>query len=686
MKLRVATDVGGTFTDLVYISEGEIHAVKSDTVYPNFDQGVINAAAKAKLNLADVSFFAHGTTVVINALTERKGVKTALITTSGFRDVLEIARGNTPDIFNNYYRKPEPFVPRYLRRELSERVDYQGQVLQPPRLEQLDDIVGDFQQEGVEAIALCFLHAYLNPQHEQLAANYLRDKWPTVKVICSHEICSEWREYERSSTTVLSAYVLPPAQNYLDTLKTQLSAKGLASDPFIMQSNGGIATLQAAKNNPISLVESGPVGGMLGAVAYGQLINEANIMALDIGGTTAKCSLVHNGRTRITTEYIIEKTASTAGYPIKTPVIDIVEIGNGGGSIAHLDAAGSLRVGPESAGSTPGPVAYGRGGKQATTTDANLFTGKINPENFAGGEIKPDMQGVEAAFQALAEPLGVKAIDVAHGVIRIANANMVNALKLISVNRGYDPRDFALMAFGGGGAMHACALARELNARKLIIPPMAGVFSAFGMLMIDLRRDYIRTQRLELKVDALDDIQQAFAQQINKAESDYQNDGFSTDKLFHELFIDARYQGQEHTVKVKVDSLNQEPKESIASISAQFHKAHEQEYSFQLPDSDIEIVNFHLVSYAVLDKANLKGQNKVGADASAALIEDRAVDYDDLGVHQAFVYQREKLCHGMSFEGPAIIEESTTTTVVEPGARVEVDGFGGLHIYLEGRA
>lgn len=686
MKLRVATDVGGTFTDLVYINEGEIQAVKSDTVYPNFDQGVINAAAKAKLNLADVSFFAHGTTVVINALTERKGVKTALITTSGFRDVLEIARGNTPDIFNNYYRKPEPFVPRYLRRELSERVDYQGQVLQPPRLEQLDDIIEDFQQEGVEAIALCFLHAYLNPQHEQLAANYLRDKWPAVKVICSHEICSEWREYERSSTTVLSAYVLPPAQNYLDTLKTQLSAKGLASDPFIMQSNGGIATLQAAKNNPISLVESGPVGGMLGAVAYGQLINEANIMALDIGGTTAKCSLVHNGQTRITTEYIIEKTASTAGYPIKTPVIDIVEIGNGGGSIAHLDAAGSLRVGPESAGSTPGPVAYGRGGKQATTTDANLFTGKINPENFAGGEIKPDMQGVEAAFQALAEPLGVKAIDVAHGVIRIANANMVNALKLISVNRGYDPREFALMAFGGGGAMHACALARELNARKLIIPPMAGVFSAFGMLMIDLRRDYIRTQRLDLKIDALDDIQQAFAQQIKKAESDYRNDGFSTDKLLHELFIDARYQGQEHTVKVKVDSLNLEPKESIASISAQFHKAHEQEYSFQLPDSDIEIVNFHLVSYAILDKANLKGQNKVAADASAALIEDRAVDYDDLGIHQSSVYQREKLCHGMRFEGPAIIEESTTTTVVEPGARVEVDGFGGLHIYLEDRA
>lgn len=683
MNLRVATDVGGTFTDLVYIREGEIKAVKSDTVYPNFDQGVINAAAKAQLSLSEVSFFAHGTTVVINALTERKGVKTALLTTSGFRDVLEIARGNTPDIFNNYYRKPEPFVPRYLRREIAERLDHRGQVIQAPELEALDTILADFQNDGVEAIALCFLHAYLNPAHEQLAADYIRKKWPAVNIICSHEICAEWREYERSSTTVLSAYVLPPAQKYLNTLKEQLANQGLASDPFIMQSNGGIATLQAAKANPISLVESGPVGGMLGAVAYGRLIDESNIMALDIGGTTAKCSLVHQGRTRVTTEYIIEKTATTAGYPIKTPVIDIVEIGNGGGSIAHLDAAGSLRVGPKSAGSTPGPVAYGRGGQQATTTDANLITGKINPKNFAGGDIEPDMAAVHNAFAALAKPLGVEALDVAHGVIRIANANMVNALKLISVNRGHDPRDFALMAFGGGGAMHACALARELNARKVIIPPLAGVFSAFGMLMIDLRRDYIRTHRLDLSEAGIDSIQTTFAEQLAQAETDYGQDGFRPEQLLHELYLDARYQGQEHTVKVRVANLELTGQEFIAAISSAFHKSHEQEYSFQLADSPIEVVNFHLVSYALLDKAELKAQQKSDSDASPALLETRLVDYDDLGVHEASVYQREQLLHGMQLRGPAIIEESTTTTVVEPNTRLEVDGFGGLHIYLE---
>ncbi|GAA6151322.1 hydantoinase/oxoprolinase family protein [Pseudoteredinibacter isoporae] len=683
MNLRVATDVGGTFTDLVYIQDGEIKAVKSDTVYPNFDQGVINATAKAQLSLSDVSFFAHGTTVVINALTERKGVKTALITTAGFRDVLEIARGNTPDIFNNYYRKPEPFVPRYLRREVRERLDHGGHVIEAPQLEALDAIISDFQNEGVEAIALCFLHAYLNPAHEQLAADYIRARWSSVHIICSHEICAEWREYERSSTTVLSAYVLPPAQNYLNTLKDQLSRRGLLNDPFIMQSNGGIATLQAAKANPISLVESGPVGGMLGAVAYGRLIDESNIMALDIGGTTAKCSLVHQGRTRVTTEYIIEKTATTAGYPIKTPVIDIVEIGNGGGSIAHLDAAGSLRVGPKSAGSTPGPVAYGRGGEQATTTDANLMTGKINPDNFAGGDIEPDMAAVHSAFDTLAKPLAVEAIDVAHGVIRIANANMVNALKLISVNRGHDPRDFALMAFGGGGAMHACALARELNARKVIIPPLAGVFSAFGMLMIDLRRDYVRTHRLDLNEAGITEIRNGFAEQLKQAETDYGHDGFGSEQLLHELHLDARYQGQEHTVKVRVADLDADGPAFIDALSAAFHKRHEQEYSFQLADSPIEVVNFHLVSYALLDKAELKAQEKTGSDASSAVLETRSVDYDDLGVHEASVYQREKLRHGMSLLGPAIIEEDTTTTVVEPNTHVEVDGFGGLHIYLE---
>jgi N-methylhydantoinase A len=593
-----------------------------------------------------------------------------------------MARGNTPDIFNNYYHKPKPFVPRFLRQEVTERIDHQGEVISPIHLGDVEDIVNGFRDEGVEAVGICFLHAYLNPKHELAALAQVNRLWPEVRVIASHQISAEWREYERTSTTVLSAYVLPPAQHYLDKLKHRLVDKGLTNDPFIMQSNGGIATLQAARNNPIALVESGPVGGILGAAAYGRLIGENDIMALDIGGTTAKCSLIHDGNTRITTEYVIEKDATTTGYPIKTPVIDIVEIGNGGGSVAWIDAAGSLHVGPQSAGSTPGPVAYNRGGETPTTTDANLITGRINPDNFAGGDIEPDLDRVEAAFSKLADQLSVDAIDVAHGVIKIANSNMVNALKLISVNRGHDPRDFALMAFGGGGAMHATSLARELNARKVIIPPFAGVFSAFGMLMIDLRRDYIQTHRVEISDQRKNDIIAGFDKLLEQARTDYSNDGFGEDLLFNELYVDARYEGQEHTVKVRLPDTQLDSETFVSRLLDAFHSAHYQEYSFHLHDSKIEIVNFHLVSSGQLDKAKLEPlEPSDSSDATKARIGSREVDYDDLGVHCAAIYQRDLLRSGMIFDGPAIVEEPTTTTVVLPGNRVEVDHFGGLHIY-----
>ena len=422
---------------------------------------MLNAVSKAGVSYADIAFFAHGSTVVINTLTERKGAKTALLTTKGFRDLLEIARGNTPDIFNVRYQKPEPFVPRHLRLETVERMDYQGEVVTALDLTELPQQLDYFRAQGVEAIAISFLHAYQNPAHEQQLAAAIAQQWPEVAVICSHQVTREWREYERTNSAVLSAYVMPAARSYLDKLGNKLAEDGLGHEPYIMESNGGIIPLHSARNNPITLVESGPVSGILGAEAYGRLINEPEILALDIGGTTAKCSLIHQGRASITTDYVIEKTPTSAGYPIKTPVVDIVEIGNGGGSLAWIDAGGSLRVGPESAGSQPGPVAYGRGGTAPTTTDANLFTGRINPDAFAGGEIRPDEQAVQRAFQQLADQLDVSAMDCAHGVLQIANANMVNALKLISVNKGHDPRDFALMAFGGGGAMHAVALRKS---------------------------------------------------------------------------------------------------------------------------------------------------------------------------------------------------------------------------------
>lgn len=679
MSTRVASDVGGTFTDLVSLSDGKVMAVKADTTPPDFEQGVLNALAQSGLAGSKIGFFAHGSTVVINALTERKGVKTGLITTAGFRDVLEIARGNTPDLFNIYYRKPKPLVPRYLRREVRERVSYKGEVLAPLMEADLPGILDDFRADGVAAIAVCFLHAYANPVHEKRVVELIRKQWPEVAVIASHEISLEWREYERTNTTVMSAFVLPVARQYLERLEAGLKSRGVQKPPFIMQSNGGIATVAAAKANPITLVESGPVSGILGAVVLGNIIGERNLIVLDIGGTTAKCSLVHEGETRITTEYYLERTPTSPGYPLKTPVIDIVEIGNGGGSIAWIDAAGSLHVGPHSAGSQPGPVAYGRGGASPTTTDANLLTGRISPKRFVGGAITPDMANVRAAFARLGEKLGCSAEETAHGVLQIANANMVNALKLVSVNRGYDPRDFALMAVGGGGPMHATTLAAELGIPKVIIPPHAAVFSAWGMLMLDLRRDYIRTRITSMDPERGQALSETFGQLTGEAAAAFHADGIAKDRVRVELFVDARYKGQEHTVKVPVatsgDGID------IAATVERFHAKHQQEFTFRL-GNPVEAVNFHVIAYGLIDKPKLESAPLGPADASAAYTGKRTVDLDDAGIVEASVYERARLAPGMRFEGPAIAEEESTVTLILPGQSVTVDPWGSLHISL----
>lgn len=679
MSIRVATDVGGTFTDLVYLKDGRVGVVKADTTPPNFERGVIDALERSRLEGRDIDFFAHGSTVVINALTERKGVKTGLITTAGFRDVLEIGRGNTPDLFNIYYRKPKPLVPRYLRREVRERVSYKGEALTPLVETDLDPILADFKADGVEAIAISFLHAYANPAHERRIAELIKVRWPEVAVIASHEITLEWREYERTNTAVMSAFILPVARRYLERLESEIAAKGIGRSPFIMQSNGGIATVAAAKANPIALVESGPVSGILGAVVLGEIIGERNLIVLDIGGTTAKCSLIHEGETKITTEYYLERTPTSPGYPLKTPVINIVEIGNGGGSIAWIDTAGSLHVGPQSAGSQPGPVAYGRGGVAPTTTDANLLTGRINPQRFVGGAITPNMATVEAAFAALGAPLGRSAMETAHGVLQIANANMVNALKLVSVNRGYDPRDFALMAFGGGGAMHATALAAELGIPRVIIPPHAAVFSAWGMLMLDLRRDYIRTRIVPMSDDARADLRDTFSTLETNAIAAYAADGLSATRVRVECFVDARYRGQEHTVKVPIAMIGQEF--DVAATVERFHAAHEKEFTFRL-DNPVEAVNFHLIAYGLIDKPRIEASASGPADATPACCGMRLVDLDVLGVVKTTLYERSRLIPGMRFTGPAIVEEEATSTVIFPGQTVTVDPWGSLHIEL----
>ena len=684
--IRVATDVGGTFTDLVCFEtdhgtgESRIITAKSDTTPPNFEQGVLNVLAKGGVDPKSVDFLAHGTTVVINALTERKGVKVGLITTEGFRDTLEIARGNRPDFFNLHYEKPKPFVPRYLRRELPGRVSYKGEELKPLDLTGLPAILDDFRKEGVEAIAICFLHSYADMSHEQAALAEVQRLWPGVSVVSSHQITREWREYERTNTAVLSAYVQPTAERYLSRLHNGLREQGFDKSPYIMQSNCGVDSLESVSRIPITMVESGPASGFWGAAELGKLIGEPNVLALDIGGTTAKCSLIENGEVRIKTDYWIERDRTSAGYPIMVPVVDLVEIGNGGGSIAWVDDFGKLHVGPQSAGAMPGPAAYGRGGTKATTTDANLWLGRINKDYFCGGDIAADMKSTKTAIEAVGKKLGVDADEAARGIIRIANNNMVNALKLVSLNRGHDPRDFTLIAFGGGGAMHAAALAAELGVKKVVVPAGASVFSAWGMMMSDLRRDYFVTRLADLRKGAAAGIEAVFAESEERARVQFAAEGIDATKVKFLRYGKFRYQNQEHTTEVLVSG-GKVTDDRLAEIEAAFHETYEREYTYRL-DAPVEMVGIHLVASAEVGKLTMRKREATGAKAEAALKGHRDVDYALEGIHKAAIYDGARLEPGMSFSGPAIVEDSGSTVVVHPGNKVEVDGYGNIHIHL----
>jgi N-methylhydantoinase A len=683
VSVRVASDIGGTFTDLIYLDEvtGEVGITKASTTPHNFAIGVEDTLGKSGMNVADTTFFVHGSTIIINALTERKGVKTGLITTKGFRDVLAITRGNRPDIYNMYYSKPVPFVPRFLRTEVRERVNYKGEELEPLNEEDVREVVDLLREQGVEAIAVCFLHSYANPDHEARCGALLREIVPEIPVTLSHEICREWREYERTNTTVLNAYVQPIAVNYLNSLEQDFGEMGMGRVGHIMQSNGGTATFEMARQAPIRTCESGPVAGVIGAAVIGDLLGEANIISLDIGGTTVKSSLVENGVPKIITDYRIEYRRDWEGYPIKVPTVDIVEIGAGGGSIAWVDKAGSLRVGPVSAGAVPGPACYGAGGEKPTVTDANLVVGRINSEYFLGGEIKVSMDRARQSMREISDFFGMSVEEAAMGVIRLADANMVNALKLVSVRRGYDPREFTMVAFGGGGSMHAAALGRELRVKRIVVPMAPAVFSAWGMLMTDVRNDYIRT--MVVRTDQIEPahLREIFAGMEREAAEDLGREGMEEEQMVFQRFADMRYMGQEHTVKVPIP-VGQLTEKELLEINERFHQLHEQAYAFRL-ESPVELVNFHLTALGQVEKPRI---SRLTEDSACTVEEaykgDRQVIFDE-GFLATPTYERELLPPGAKLFGPLIAEEPAATTVVFPGQRLTVDEYGVLHIEEE---
>ncbi|MBM3517081.1 MAG: hydantoinase/oxoprolinase family protein [Alphaproteobacteria bacterium] len=672
---RLATDVGGTFTDLVYFDEASnaLRVAKTLTTPADPSRGVIEAIDRAGLVAEAATYFVHGGTTVINAITEHNGVKTALVTTRGFRDVLEIGRGNRPDLYNLLFHTPASFVPRALRFEVGGRIGVDGRELEPLNLDDLDGLAASCQREKVAAIAIQLLHSYAFPAHESAAARYLRDRLPRVTVTASHEISREWREYERATTAVLNAYVQPIVQRYFDNLEARLRATGIRCALFAMQSNGGTTTFDWARTHPITLIESGPAAGVNGAALIGAQCREPNVISLDIGGTTAKCSLIEDGEPKVTTGYSLERTRVNPGYPVKVPVIDIVEIGAGGGSIAWLDEANRLSVGPVSAGADPGPASYGLGGIHPTVTDAMLLAGVLDPDDFAGGQIRLSREQAERAFAPLAERLGADTRAAARAVRRVVEANMINALKLVSVQRGYDPREFVLAAFGGGGPMHAAALGRELGVREVIVPRYPGTFSAWGMLATAPRRDIIRTRFLAQDAIGIADIKALFGEMQAEAEG-YFASGEAHRAITFSHALELRYVGQEHVVAFPIDLADA----TIEAILDAFHRAHERTYTFRLPDQPVEFVHFRLTAEAEVPRPRFE---RLASAAHAAEPKGRRpVDFIDDGVRETLIYARDALPAGFRTAGPLVIEEASATTVVLPGQALAVDELGFLHI------
>lgn len=682
MALRVAVDIGGTFTDLVYVDDatGALGLAKTSTTPGRLQEGVLAAIRQAGFDPAEVARFVHGTTVVINAITERKGVPVGLLTTRGMRDVLEIGRGNRPDIYNLRYQKPRPFVPRRLRLEVRERLAPDGSVVEPLREDDVAAAAEAFRRAGVQAVAVCFLHAYANPEHERRAGDLLRRLLPGAFVTLSHEITREWREYERTSTTVLNAYVGPIASGYLERLEADLRAAGIGGALHIMQSGGGTITFAAARETPIHLVESGPVGGVVGAAALAAELDLGDVITLDIGGTTAKSSLIKGGEVAVTTDYRLEWTPRYAGYPVKVPVVDIVEIGAGGGSIAWLDDTGRLHVGPESAGADPGPAAYGRGGTRPTVTDANLITGRLDPEAFLGGRMRLDLEAARRAYQPLAAHYGIDVDAAALGVLRVADAVMMNALTLVSVQRGYDPRDFSLVVMGGGGPLHGPALARELGIRRVVVPRAPGHFSAWGMLTSDLRRDLVQTFVTDLDHAAAGDLEARFTAMETELIGAFAAEGLERAAVTCVRAADLRYRGQEHTVRVPVPGRLDGPAD-VEAVIGRFHEAHQRQYTFRL-DSGVEAVNLHVTAVVRQPRPARAPLDRVPGEAGAnrALVGRRAVLFGAGQRLEVPVYDRGRLPAAAEVRGPAVIAEEASTTLLHPGMAMVVDDFGNLHI------
>jgi N-methylhydantoinase A len=674
-RFRVAMDIGGTFTDLVAYDEetGRYTAGKSSTTPADLTEGVLNALTAIEAPPELCSFAVHGTTQGLNAFLQRRGERVLLLATEGAGDVYHIARGNRTRLYDIHFRKPVPLVPRSDIVEIGGRLDYAGEELQPLDVEAVRAAARRAREQGFGALAVAFLFAYVNPVHELEAEAVLREELGDLPISLSHRIAREWREYERTCSTVIDAYTSPVVRRYLDRLEDRLQDAGVSVPLHVMQSSGGIVTAQTARQASLPTLLSGPVGGTLGGVALARLLGRRNLICIDMGGTSFDVSLVVDGEPDVSTE------ASLEGFPLLMPVVNIHTIGAGGGSIAYAEAGG-LRVGPESAGADPGPACYGLGGTQATVTDANLVLGRVDPGSFAGGQMALDVDAAHKAVGSLASELGLDTPVMAEGICDVINAKMAQAIRTLTVEKGIEPRDFALVAFGGAGPMHAPFLAQELDVSEVLVPRFPGAFSAWGMLEAEIRKDFARAYFTPLADLDGNGLAAALEAQEREALAALAEEGVGQDSARVQHLIDIRYIGQEYTLTILLLAASEPTTDDFEqAISERFDDAHNTRFGHANPGAPTELVAVRSTGLGDLKRAEAErftGQRN-GEDGSV----ERSIVFGRRE-RDAEVVQRDSLTPGSALEGPAVIIEATATTVVPPGSTARIDEFGTIVIEI----
>ena len=683
MSLVVALDIGGTFTDLVAfdLAAGTVSQAKSSTTPFDLVLGIRNTLDKSALPIAAIESFVHGSTVAINTAIERTGAPTALVVTQGMRDVYQIGRGSRPESYNLFFNRPKPYVPRHATFEIMERLNAAGEVLTAFDEDGARAVAQRIAADGTAAVAICFLHSWADPCHEIAAGKILKQAAPGVFCSESHEILREYREFERMSTTVLNAYVGPKVSAYIEDLEALLASSGFTGQFLIMQSNGGSMSPATAKRIPVATMESGPVGGIIAASEISRPLGHANVIAFDMGGTTAKVSLVRDNKPDITQGYFVGGHAR--GHPVMYPVVDIVEVGAGGGSIAWIDEVGALKVGPKSAGGHPGPVCYGQGGESPTVTDANAVLGRLVADRFLGGEMPLDVAAARDAIDTqIAKPLSMSVEEAALGIVRIAVAEMSLAVRSVSVGRGHDPRDFAMVAYGGAGPLHAAEIARDLHIPTLVIPRVPGHFSALGMLLADLRHDFVRTYYRPLEDSDFDAIEGIFDELIADGAALLDSEGVGGHDMTFQRFLDMRYVGQEFPIQTPIETGDLAAHDGNILRKA-FDAIHERRFSHQAADEPVEIVNLRLTATGRRPRAQLP---MIGTSSETALIGERKTVYHDAAKPiPAPVYERDRLGAGTTVVGPATIAEYASTTVLFADDALTVAPSGELIIQIGGK-